>query len=75
MSFLRESPVGVAMVEDETETKYFGVINMMAVVIAVYPLTYDLIGDHGAAMSHVFGAVLLTVPIAVPIYVAFKAKS
>ncbi|EHA8591341.1 protein NUCLEAR FUSION DEFECTIVE 4 [Cocos nucifera] len=76
--FLRESPAGAATAEDETETKYLGAINTMAVVIAVYLLAYDLIGDHGTAVSRVFAAVLLVLlaaPAAVPIYVAFKARS
>ncbi|XP_010935083.1 protein NUCLEAR FUSION DEFECTIVE 4 [Elaeis guineensis] len=78
MFFLRESPAGAATAEDETETKCFGAINTMAVVIAVYLLAYDLTGDHGAAVSRVFAAVLLVLlatPAAVPIYVAFKARS
>ncbi|XP_010941299.1 protein NUCLEAR FUSION DEFECTIVE 4 [Elaeis guineensis] len=74
MLFLHESPAG----DDETEAKYFGAINAMAVVIAVYLLAFDLTGDHGAAVSRAFVAVLLVLlaaPAAVPIYVAFKARS
>lgn len=76
--FLRESPARAAAAEDETETKYFGAINTMAVFIAVYLLAYDITGGHGAAVSRVFVAVLLVLlaaPAAVPIYIAFEAKS
>ena len=70
--FLRKSLVGMARVEDEIETKYFHAINKMVVVIAVYLLIYDLIGDHGAAMSYVFVIILIllvalaVVPICIP---------
>ncbi|XP_038973942.1 protein NUCLEAR FUSION DEFECTIVE 4-like [Phoenix dactylifera] len=78
MFFLRESPAGAAAAEDETATKYFGAINAMAVVIAVCLLAYDLTGDHGAAVSRAFVAVLLVLlaaPAAVPMHAAFKARS
>ncbi|KAG1364065.1 putative protein NUCLEAR FUSION DEFECTIVE 4 [Cocos nucifera] len=70
MFFLYESPVDVAVVEDEIETKYFRTINIMAVVIVVYLLAYDLTSNHDATMSHVFMAVLLAALVGVPIYIA-----
>lgn len=76
MLFLREYPAGAG--DDDTDTKYFGAINAMAVVIAVYLLVFDLTGEHGVTMSRAFVAVLLVLlatPAAVPIYVAFKARS
>ncbi|KAG1364546.1 hypothetical protein COCNU_11G013730 [Cocos nucifera] len=75
MFFLRESLIGAAMVEDETDTKYFRMINMIVVVIAVYLRAYELTSDYIAAVSYIFVAVFLVVVVAVPIYIAFKARS
>ncbi|XP_074563281.1 protein NUCLEAR FUSION DEFECTIVE 4-like [Curcuma longa] len=77
MLFLRESPPeDVAAEDDGTDAQYFGVINAMAVVIAVYLLAFDLTGKHGPVVSRVFAAVLLLLlaaPVAVPIYIALKS--
>ncbi|WOK95147.1 hypothetical protein Cni_G03854 [Canna indica] len=78
MLFLRESAPAEDKVqeEDAAETKYFGVINAIAVVIALYLLAFDLTGKHGPLVSRVFTAVLLVLlaaPVAVPIHIALKA--
>ncbi|XP_042459566.1 protein NUCLEAR FUSION DEFECTIVE 4-like [Zingiber officinale] len=77
MLFLRESPPEDVEAEDDgTDSQYFGVINAMAVVIAVYLLAFDLTGKHGAVVSRVFAAVLLLLlvaPVAVPIHIALKS--
>ncbi|RWW74497.1 hypothetical protein BHE74_00017557 [Ensete ventricosum] len=80
MFFLRESsPAG----DDESAdldgagAKYFGVINAMAVAIAVYLLAFDLTGSHGALVSRLFAAgllVLLAAPAAVPIHKSLTAR-
>ncbi|KAG1334518.1 putative Alanine--glyoxylate aminotransferase 2, mitochondrial [Cocos nucifera] len=58
MFFPHESLAGAAMVEDETETKYFRTINMIVMVIAIY-LVYNLTNDHDATVSRIFMVVLL----------------
>lgn len=80
MFFLRESPPAgddQAAEDDGADAKYFGVINAMAVVIAVYLLAFDLTGSHGAVVSRLFAAgllVLLAAPAAVPIHISLKAR-
>lgn len=49
--------------EDGIETKHFGVITRMVVVIVICLLTYDIIGDHGPAMSRIFMDVLLVLVV------------
>ncbi|KAL8556417.1 hypothetical protein ACS0TY_004022 [Phlomoides rotata] len=68
--FLREVPPSSSAADD---SKYFGVINVLAVIIALYLLAYDVTGTHGRLFSQVFAAVLLILlisPISIPIYVA-----
>ncbi|KAJ6826349.1 protein NUCLEAR FUSION DEFECTIVE 4-like [Iris pallida] len=80
MLFLRESPASDAAPtprEEETESRCFSAINAAAVVIAVYLLVFDLSGQHGKALSRAFVAgllVLLAAPVAVPVYLAFRAS-
>nr|GMC85332.1 protein NUCLEAR FUSION DEFECTIVE 4-like [Ipomoea batatas] len=66
--FLREVP---PTVEIAGEAKYFWVINVVAVVIAVYLLAFDLTGRHGRVFSQVFVAILLILlasPLSIPVY-------
>ncbi|KAH7669008.1 MFS general substrate transporter domain-containing protein [Dioscorea alata] len=80
MLFLRESPPSVsplpaAKEDDETETKYFNIINALAVVVAVYLLSFDMTGEHGQLLSRAFSIgliILLALPVAIPIYIWFK---
>ncbi|KAL6561042.1 hypothetical protein OROGR_003832 [Orobanche gracilis] len=61
--------------EESDETKYFGIINVLAVIIALYLLAYDLTGTHGPLFSQIFTAILLTLlsaPLSIPIYLAAK---
>lgn len=80
MVFLRESPSAAnkpTVAEEETEAKCFNVINVAAVVIAVYLLAFDLSGQHGVLISRIFVAVLmvlLAAPVGVPIYLSFRAR-
>lgn len=78
--FLRETPAPTAEEEEEEEgeSRYFGVVNAMAVVIAVYLLVFDLSGaaERGGLVSKGFVTVLLVLlasPVAVPAYLAFKS--
>ncbi|KAH6768627.1 Major facilitator superfamily protein [Perilla frutescens var. frutescens] len=79
--FLREVPPSSSAAEDGEESGFFGVINVLAIVIAVYLLAFDLTGPHGSRFSRIFAAlllVLLATPILIPFYLAtqkFVAKS
>lgn len=79
MVFLREAPPAADEDADaEGESQYFGVVNAMAVVIAVYLLVFDISGAAGSGglVSKGFVMVLLLLlaaPLAVPIYLWFKA--
>ncbi|CAA3026062.1 NUCLEAR FUSION DEFECTIVE 4-like [Olea europaea subsp. europaea] len=73
--FLREIPPSSTATEENDDTKYFGIINVLAVVIALYLLAFDVTGAHGRLFSQVFAAVLLVIlasPISIPIYLALK---
>ncbi|KAI3446245.1 hypothetical protein Pfo_002910 [Paulownia fortunei] len=73
--FLREIPPSSTASEESDETKYFGVINVLAVIIALYLLAFDVTGTHGRLFSQVFAAilvVLLASPMSIPIYLAAK---
>ncbi|KAM0942382.1 putative MFS transporter superfamily [Dioscorea sansibarensis] len=80
MLFLRESPPSLSPAakeddETETETKYFNIINALAVVVAVYLLSFDIAGEHGQLLSTAFSIgliILLALPVAIPIYIWFK---
>lgn len=73
--FLREIPPSSNSSEEKEESKYFGIINVIAVVIAVYLLGFDLSGVHDRIFSQVFASVLLVLlasPLAIPIYLVLK---
>ncbi|KAL8027845.1 hypothetical protein ABFX02_14G123300 [Erythranthe guttata] len=73
--FLREIPPSSTAAEENEETKYFAVINVAAVVIALYLLAFDVSGTHGRLFSQVFAAVLMVLlasPLSIPIYLAAK---
>ncbi|GFP89035.1 uncharacterized membrane protein ymr155w [Phtheirospermum japonicum] len=73
--FLREIPPAATAAEETDETNYFGVINVLAVIIAIYLLAFDVSGTHGGLFSQIFAAgllVLLASPISIPIYVWAK---
>lgn len=73
--FLREIPPSSTPGEEKEETKYFGIINVIAIVIALYSLTFDISGKHSRLISQIFASfllVLLASPMGIPIYLAFK---
>ncbi|XP_047969496.1 protein NUCLEAR FUSION DEFECTIVE 4-like [Salvia hispanica] len=75
MLFLREIPPSKTATEEEEETKFFGVINAIAVVIAIYLLAFDVTGAHGRLFSQFFAAILLILlasPLLIPIYLLTK---
>lgn len=73
--FLREVPPSATAEEEQDEVKYFGVVNAIAVVIAVYLLAFDLTAPHGRVFSRIFAAVLLVLlasPLGIPIRLKIK---
>ncbi|KAL2537750.1 Major facilitator superfamily protein [Forsythia ovata] len=73
--FLREIPPSYTSAEENEETRYFGVINVIAVIIAIYLLAFDVSGTHGRLFSQVFAVILLILlasPLSIPIYLAIK---
>ncbi|KVI04100.1 protein NUCLEAR FUSION DEFECTIVE 4-like [Cynara cardunculus var. scolymus] len=73
--FLREIPPSSTAAEEKSETRYFNIFNVLAVVIAVYLLTFDITGDHGTKLSQAFSIILLILlasPLAVPVYLAVQ---
>lgn len=73
--FLREVPPSSTAAEEKEEVKYFGIVNVIAIVIAVYLLVFDISGPHGRVFSQVFAAILLILlasPLSLPIYLTIK---
>lgn len=69
--FLREIPPSSTAAEEKSEARYFAIFNVLAVIIAVYLLIFDITGDHGTTLSRVFCTVLLILlasPLSVPVY-------
>ncbi|XP_043708824.1 protein NUCLEAR FUSION DEFECTIVE 4-like isoform X2 [Telopea speciosissima] len=73
---LRETPPNAGAVAEKEETQYFNVINILAVVIAVYLLVFDFTGEKSGVVSLVFAIgllVLLAAPLGVPMYAFWKS--
>ncbi|XP_006367793.1 protein NUCLEAR FUSION DEFECTIVE 4-like [Solanum tuberosum] len=73
--FLREIPPSSTPAEEKDEVKYFGIINVVAVFIAVYLLAFDISGPHGTVFSQLFAAILLILlasPLFIPMYLMVK---
>ncbi|KAI8533170.1 hypothetical protein RHMOL_Rhmol11G0276100 [Rhododendron molle] len=73
--FLREIPPSSTAVEEKEEVRYFGVINTLAVIVAVYLLVYDITGTHSSSFSLAFAIILLFLlasPLLIPIYISIK---
>uniref|UniRef100_A0A7N0UXR0 Nodulin-like domain-containing protein n=1 Tax=Kalanchoe fedtschenkoi TaxID=63787 RepID=A0A7N0UXR0_KALFE len=69
--FLREVPPSASLGEEKEETKYFSVFNVLAVIVAVYLLVFDVTGPHGKNLSRAFACallVLLAAPLGVPLH-------
>ncbi|KAG5581985.1 hypothetical protein H5410_052612 [Solanum commersonii] len=73
--FLREIPPSSTSAEEKDEVKYFGIINVVAVFIAVYLLAFDISGSRGTVFSQLFAAILLILlasPLFIPMYLMVK---
>ncbi|CAA7023132.1 unnamed protein product [Microthlaspi erraticum] len=69
--FLREIPPASSADEENEETRYFNVFNIVAVVVAVYLQSYDIIGIKTGVFSVAFASILiflLASPIAIPFH-------
>uniref|UniRef100_A0A2N9ICT9 Calmodulin-lysine N-methyltransferase n=1 Tax=Fagus sylvatica TaxID=28930 RepID=A0A2N9ICT9_FAGSY len=78
--FLHETPPASTPIERKQETQYFNVFNVIAIIIAVYLLAFDVTGTHGRQLSVVFAIgllVLLVIPVlVVPLHsIVFKSDS
>ncbi|XP_009136319.1 protein NUCLEAR FUSION DEFECTIVE 4 [Brassica rapa] len=74
--FLREIPPASSADEESEETRYFAVFNIVAVVVAVYLQSYDIIGVKTGVFSVAFASILLFLlfsPIAVPFHAFIKS--
>lgn len=57
MLFPQEAPTPIAAPrrdEEQEEARYFSVFNVIAVIIAVYLLFFDISGKHGQFVSQAF---------------------
>ncbi|XP_026460069.1 protein NUCLEAR FUSION DEFECTIVE 4-like [Papaver somniferum] len=77
--FLREVPVTNTAAQQEEESKYLNFFNIVAVIVALYLLIYDLSGKHSHLMSLLFASGLLFLlvvsPLSIPLYSIFKNSS
>lgn len=78
--FLHETAPASTPIERKQETQYFNVFNVIAIIIAVYLLAFDVTGTHGRQLSVVFAIgllVLLVIPVlVVPLHsIVFKSDS
>ncbi|CAN8257851.1 unnamed protein product [Cochlearia groenlandica] len=74
--FLREIPPATSAAEESEETRYFAVFNVVAVVVAVYLQSYDIIGIKTGVFSVAFASILLFLlasPIAIPFHSFIKS--
>ncbi|KAI3854661.1 hypothetical protein MKX03_005257 [Papaver bracteatum] len=76
--FLREVPESVknTAAQQVEESKYLNFFNIVAVVVALYLLIYDLSGKHSHLLSLLFASGLLFLlvvsPLSIPLYSIFK---
>ncbi|KAI3949829.1 hypothetical protein MKW92_019543 [Papaver armeniacum] len=76
--FLREIPQTITNTasQQEEESKYLNFFNIVAVIVALYLLTYDLSGKHSHLLSLLFASGLLFLlvvsPLFIPLYSIFK---
>ncbi|PON57775.1 Major facilitator [Parasponia andersonii] len=71
MIFLREIPPSDSAAEDQEESSYFWLFNGVALVVALYLLSYHFIPNPTRLFSRIFASVLLVLlasPLAIPAY-------
>ncbi|XP_050906493.1 protein NUCLEAR FUSION DEFECTIVE 4 [Lathyrus oleraceus] len=73
--FLHETPPASTSTQENQETQFFNVFNLIAVTVAVYLLVFDISGPHKHIVSLVFTIgllILLAMPLFVPLYLVFN---
>ncbi|KAI3980159.1 hypothetical protein MKX01_033300 [Papaver californicum] len=75
--FLREVPQTVTSTAvEEEESKYLNFFNVVAVIVALYLLAYDISGKHSRILALCFASGLLFLlvasPLLIPLYSIFK---
>lgn len=76
--FLRESPPASNAAEEEEESKYFGILNAVAVVVAVYLLAFGFVPNPSKLVSRVFAGgllILLASPLGIPVHSYLRGLS
>eukprot|EP01018_Ginkgo_biloba_P012015 Gb_13378 [translate_table: standard] len=71
MIFLHPAPPAPDDAEENEENKNFFIFNVIAIVVAVYLLSFDMTGEHGVVLSRVFAGILLLL-MAAPLIVPLK---
>lgn len=70
MIFLRPVPCSANEREEKEEAQSFSTFNIIAIIVAVYLLVFDITGNHGIVLSRIFAGfllVLLAAPLVVPL--------
>jgi len=70
MIFLRPVPCSANEREEKEEAQSFSTFNVIAIIVAVYLLVFDITGNHGIVLSRIFAGfllVLLAAPLVVPL--------
>lgn len=77
--FLHEAAPASNPQEDKQESQFFRIFNVIAIVVAIYLLAFDITGSHGHLLSMMFAGgllVLLASPLIVPFYaLLYKSRS
>ncbi|CAB4287811.1 unnamed protein product [Prunus armeniaca] len=76
--FLKETEPASTPSEQKQEAEFFHAFDVIAIAVAVYLLAFDITGTHGHVLSLAFViglAVLLAMPLGVPLYTLFYTPS
>ncbi|KAI3975860.1 hypothetical protein MKX01_030705 [Papaver californicum] len=78
--FLREFPQTItSTAAKEEESKYLNFFNVVAVIVALYLLSYDISGKHSRTLALCFASgllfLLIASPLFIPLYSVFKSAS
>lgn len=77
MIFLRPVPCSADEKEEKEEARSFSTFNVIAIIVAIYLLAFDISGKHGIALSRIFAGfllVLLAAPLVVPLKLFIHEK-
>lgn len=77
MIFLRPVPCSADEREEKEEAQSFSTFNVIAIIVAVYLLAFDITGNHGIVLSRIFAGfllVLLAAPLVVPLKLFIRER-